>query len=86
MRNWRLLPGALTPSLQEDLVRLGAWMPFARAAGELARFRGTTVSEATARGRAEAAGAAYVAVQAAAGRAAGAGGARRRRPARPGSS
>ena len=27
-----LLPGALTPSLQEDLVRLGAWMPFGRAA------------------------------------------------------
>ena len=27
-----LLPGALTPSLQEDLVRLGVWMPFGRAA------------------------------------------------------
>jgi hypothetical protein len=58
-----LLPGALTPSLQEDLVRLGTWMPFARAAAELARLRGVRISEATARGRTEAAGAAYVAVQ-----------------------
>lgn len=60
-----LLPGALTPSLQEDLVRLGTWLPFARAATELARLRGVRVSEATARGRTEALGAAYVAVQAA---------------------
>jgi hypothetical protein len=58
-----LLPGALTPSLQEDVVRLSTWMPFARAAQELARLRGVRVAEATARSRTEAAGAAYVAVQ-----------------------
>ena len=27
-----LLPGTLTPALQEGVVRLGAWVPFARAA------------------------------------------------------
>ncbi|MGE5603591.1 MAG: ISKra4 family transposase [Nitrososphaerales archaeon] len=58
-----LLPGALTPSLQEDLVRLGAWMPFGRAAQELQHFRGVDVSRATAERLTEAAGAAYVAVQ-----------------------
>jgi hypothetical protein len=58
-----LLPGALTPSLQEDVVHLSTWMPFARAASELRRMRRVTVSEATVRGRTEAAGAAYVAVQ-----------------------
>ena len=31
-----LLPGALTPSLQEDLVHLGAWMPFGKAASNCA--------------------------------------------------
>ena len=58
-----LLPGALTPSLQEDLVRLGTWMPFDRAAGELAHFRRTEVSRATAERLTEAAGAAHVAWQ-----------------------
>jgi hypothetical protein len=58
-----LLPGALTPSLQEDLVRLGVWMPFGRAAQELAHFRHTVVSRPTAERLAEAAGAAYVALQ-----------------------
>ena len=58
-----LLPGALTPSLQEDLVRLGAWMPFGRAAQELAHFRHTVVSRPTVERLTEAAGAAYVAVQ-----------------------
>lgn len=58
-----LLPGALTPSLQEDLVRLGVWMPFGRAAQELAHFRHTVVSRPTAERLTEAAGAAYVAVQ-----------------------
>jgi hypothetical protein len=57
------LPGALTPSLQEDLVRLGTWMPFERAAGELGHFRRTAVSRATAERLTEAAGAAYVAWQ-----------------------
>jgi hypothetical protein len=58
-----LLPGALTPSLQEDVVHLATWMPFARAASELRRLRGVTGSAATVRSRTEAAGAAYVAVQ-----------------------
>lgn len=58
-----LLPGALTPSLQEDLVRLGVWMPFGRAAQELAHFRRTVVSRPTAERLTEAAGASYVALQ-----------------------
>jgi hypothetical protein len=58
-----LLSGALTPSLQEDLVRLGVWMPFGRAVHELAHFRGTMVSRPTAERLTEAAGAAYVAQQ-----------------------
>ena len=58
-----LLPGALTPGLQEGLVRLGAWLPFAKAAEMLAYFTQVRVSEATARRTTEAAGAAYVAVQ-----------------------
>jgi hypothetical protein len=58
-----LLPGALTPSLQEGLVRLGAWLPFAQAADMLAYFTRVRVAEATARRTTEAAGAAYVAVQ-----------------------
>jgi hypothetical protein len=53
----------LTPSLQEDVVHLSTWMPFARAADDLRRRRGVVVSEATVRTRTEAAGAAYVAVQ-----------------------
>jgi hypothetical protein len=57
------VPGGLTPSLQEDLVRLSAWLPFARAAGELACSRRVAVSATTARDRAEAAGAACAAVQ-----------------------
>ena len=58
-----LLPGALTPSLQEDLVHLGAWMPFGKAAQQLRRFRQTDVSRPTAERVTEAAGAAYVALQ-----------------------
>ena len=30
-----LLPGSLTPGLEEMLVRLGSWMPFAQAQGFL---------------------------------------------------
>jgi hypothetical protein len=60
-----LLPGTLTPSLQEDLVRLGAWMPFGRAAQELQHFRRVAVSRPTVERITEAAGAAYVAGQAA---------------------
>lgn len=55
-----LLPGTLTPSLQEDLVRLGTWVPFGKAARELAYFRGTEVARTTAQRVTEAAGAAYV--------------------------
>ncbi len=55
-----LLPGQLTPWLVAGLVRLGASAPFAEAAGILAHFTGTTVSEATARRATEAAGAAWV--------------------------
>ena len=58
-----LLPGALTPSLREDLVRLGTWMPFERAVGELQHFRRTEVSKSSVVRLTEAAGAAYVAVQ-----------------------
>lgn len=58
-----LLPGTLTPSLQEDLVRLGTWVPFGKAARELAYFRGTEVGRTTAQRVTEAAGAAYVAWQ-----------------------
>jgi hypothetical protein len=58
-----LLAGQLTPSLQESLVRLGVWMPFARAATEFKYFTHVKVSEPTTRRLTEAAGAAYVAVQ-----------------------
>jgi hypothetical protein len=58
-----LVPGHLTPRLQESLVRLGTWMPFRHAAHELTFFTGVPLSEATARRTAEQAGAAYVAVQ-----------------------
>jgi hypothetical protein len=60
-----LLPGRLSPRLQEQLVRLGAWMPFARAGGELGWLNQVSVGEASACRLAEAAGAAYVAEQAA---------------------
>jgi hypothetical protein len=59
----QLLPGQLTPALHESLVRLGTWMPFARAATELGFFTHVHVGEATARRVTETAGAAYVAVQ-----------------------
>jgi len=58
-----LLEGALTPSLQEDLVHLGTWLPFDKAAQQLRRFRATDVSRPTAERVTEAAGAAYVAFQ-----------------------
>lgn len=57
----RLLPGALTPTLHERLVRLGTWLPFRRAAQTLADFTRVRVGEATARRLTEQAGAAYVA-------------------------
>lgn len=61
-----LLPGSLSPALAAGLTRLGTWMPFARAAEELAYFWRARVSASTARRQTEAAGAAYVAVQTAA--------------------
>jgi hypothetical protein len=58
-----LLPGELSPTADEALVLLGAWMPFEPAAASLARFLKVPVSKSTARRHAEAAGAAYVALQ-----------------------
>ena len=58
-----LLPGALTPSLQEVLVRLGARMPFRSVVQELAFLKHVTTTEATVRRHTETAGAAYVALQ-----------------------
>lgn len=58
-----LLPGQLTPSLVEQLVRLGSWLPFGPAAALLEAFWKVPVSEPTARRRTEQAGAAYAAVQ-----------------------
>jgi hypothetical protein len=59
-----LLPGALTPRLQESLVRLGTLLPsFALAATELAFHTGVEVDRTTATRLSEAAGAAAVAVQ-----------------------
>jgi hypothetical protein len=59
----QLLPGPLSPRLQEDLVHLSTWMPFERAAKELAYFTRVQVSETSVRHHTEGAGAAYVAVQ-----------------------
>ena len=58
-----LMPGALTPSLHEDLVRLGAWMPFERVVGEMQHFRRTDVSKSSVVRLTEGAGSAYVKVQ-----------------------
>jgi hypothetical protein len=58
-----LLPGQLTPRLQEQVTRLGTWMPFERVAVELEALNGARISAATARRVTEAAGATYVAVQ-----------------------
>lgn len=59
-----LLPGSLTPSLQEALVRLGAWMPFEKAGEMLVDFmRLSSVSAGMVRRHTEEAGAAYVALQ-----------------------
>jgi hypothetical protein len=58
-----LLPGQLTPLLQDHLAHLGAWMPFAKASALLARFTQTRVSQSTAQRQTEAVGMAYEAVQ-----------------------
>ena len=58
-----LLPGRLTPLLQDHLAHLGSWMPFAKAASMLERFTHVRVSKATAQRHTEAIGIAYEAVQ-----------------------
>jgi hypothetical protein len=58
-----LEPGGLTPSLAEDLVLLGSWMPFAGAAQLIGHFRKVEVSEATVRRATEKSGEAYVELQ-----------------------
>jgi hypothetical protein len=58
-----VLPGHLTPRLQERLGRLGTWMPCAPAAEAWAVVTGVTISAATVRRTTEGAGAADEAVQ-----------------------
>jgi hypothetical protein len=58
-----LLPGRLTPLLQDYLAHLGTWMPFAKAVALLANFTQTQVSASTAQRHTEAVGLAYQAVQ-----------------------
>jgi hypothetical protein len=58
-----LLPGHLTPFLQDQLAHLGVWMPFAKAIGLLASFTHTSVSESSAQRLTESVGLAYEAVQ-----------------------
>jgi hypothetical protein len=61
-----LLPGSLTPRLQEALVRLSVVQPsFAKASEELTFFTGTTLHPDTARRRTEAAGAVLLAYESA---------------------
>ena len=58
-----LLPGSLSPMVCEGLARLGAWLPFARAAELVAALTGVRVPADVARSRTETAGAAQVALQ-----------------------
>ena len=58
-----LLPGQMTPFLQECLVRLGSWMPFEQAARFLNEMLKTSISQASGVRYTEAAGAAYVRLQ-----------------------
>jgi hypothetical protein len=60
-----LLPGELSATLAEGVARLGTTMPFEQAAAELAFFWGVELEETTIRRHTQAAGAAYVADQAA---------------------
>ncbi len=59
----QLLPGGLTPYMHECLVRLGAWVPFERAAELLGDLLGVKVSKSQSVRHTERAGAAYVALQ-----------------------
>ena len=58
-----LLPGTLTPSLQEAAVRLGARLPCREVVQELTCLKHVTTTEATIRRHTETAGTAYVALQ-----------------------
>jgi hypothetical protein len=58
-----LAPGKLTPHLQEMVVRLASWMPFAQAAKMVAAFSKVQVSDETVRQLALKAGAVQVAQQ-----------------------
>ena len=60
-----LLPGELSAMLAEGVVRLGTKMPFEQATVELGFFWGLELDETTVRRHTQAAGAAYVAEQAA---------------------
>ena len=60
-----LLPGELSATLAEGVARLGTKMPFEHASAELAFFWGVELDETTVRRHTQAAGAAYVAEQAA---------------------
>jgi hypothetical protein len=59
-----LLPGQLSPVLQEAVVRLGSWIPFERVPAEFDFFTRSTVSVETARRLTETVGAALVAADA----------------------
>jgi hypothetical protein len=63
----QLLPGCLTPRLQEQLTRVGAWMPFGKAAVMFEDFTRVAVSEDYAQQHTEEAGAVYVTMQTAEG-------------------
>ena len=58
-----LVPGGLTPSGEENLVRLSSWMPFERAVEMLADMQGIRVSPSVSRRSSESAGAAYAELQ-----------------------
>ena len=60
-----LLPGELSATLAEGVARLGTKMPFEQATVELGFFWGVELDETTVRRHTQAAGAAYVAEQAA---------------------
>ena len=53
------MPGRLTPLMHAHTVRLGAWMPFERAAGEMALNHGIHLSKEQVRRKTEQAGAVY---------------------------
>jgi hypothetical protein len=58
-----LVPGGLTPSGQESLVRLSSWIPFEQAVELLGDMQGIRVSPSESRRSTETAGAAYAELQ-----------------------